>query len=379
MRHAIATLALLTALLAAEAAAVQWLPATVRLSDGRSLTGEVYVPGGRLRIYDEGKKRRYSVRLGEMTRLENRIEREGTAEKWLFRETGLDDKIRTGRHYPVREYRTRVGFADGRSVEGHLVAKTLYVRTNGGRQRFILCRKQEGDVGQDLSELTYVRSIQLHGGGTGVRGTIEGAIRAPEGETVRRVLALNTDASYAVDATWDPATRTFRAEGCTAGSWDLVVVTNRAVYARFGLEEEEGAGRLHGEQVGRVQRWVDRLRDFFHDQRILYAAGDESRLLALIWKDRRGGTTLRGMGRLHRYEVWAMHRPANQWQIGKRMFLWRTAAADGDLQRLPVVICPALSGHELSREDPKVKVTVELQRSQAEPIPEPPRPERGKD
>ncbi len=360
-------------LASAPAAAIEWLPATVHLSDGSALVGRVAVPGDSILIHVEAQGRRFSVRLAEMQAIENVIETQSMERKWIFKESGLDDKIYTGEHFPVRHYLTNVTFHDGRRLSGHMIAKTLYVEANEERHRFILRQKQEGDVDEDLTDLTYVRSVVFSDEGAGARGTIEGALELPFGEQLQKVLAINRDKLFSVEARFNANAGTFRVGDCTEGTYDIVVVTNKAIYAGFSRERDEGAGRLDSEAVADIQPWVDKLRDFFHSQKILYGAGNRERAFVLIWKERRGGTTLGGLERLHRYDVWAMHKPKAEWQIEKRMYLWRVPSGDVGLEPLDVVVVPALGGHSISAEADSRDLRIQLLRSEEPPIPPPAR------
>jgi len=353
------------------AAGAEWMPATVRLSDGTTVTGSVYIPDDRIQIYDETVKRRYTVRPAELKRIETIIEKQGLEEKWLFRESGLDDKVRTGRYYPVREYRTRATFHDGRQVNGHVIAKTVYVKTGEKKLRYILRHKHEGEVGEHLSDLLYVRSIDFLPEGAGARGTIEGTLALPTGEVIRRIIAVNRDKLFSAEATFNAASGRFRVANCTEGTYDLSVVTNRAVYTYFSREKDEGAARLDTDEVAQIQAWVDKLRDFFHSQTIVYAAGNPERAFALVWEERRGGTTLPGLELLHRYDIWAMHRPKEQWQIEKRFFLWRAVSRDLTLEKLDIVVSPELGGHTISADVQTVELETTLQRNK-EPLVPPP-------
>ncbi|KPK65295.1 MAG: hypothetical protein AMK73_03320 [Planctomycetes bacterium SM23_32] len=361
--------ALLCAAFAAAAQELQWLPATVELSDGTVLEGGVHVTDGAVIIHNEAQGRRYTVRAAEMARLEQTIERQSMEEKWLFRESGLDDKVYTGQVYPVRHYTTRITFHDGRQLEGHIVAKTLHVKTGDGTQRFILRRKDEGKVGQTLEDLLYVRSVTFQQEGPGVRGTIEGTLHPPEGERLQQVMAVNRDKLFSVEVAFNPFSGEFRAADCTEGTYDLIVVTDKAIYLYFSRERDEGAARMDAAQVTELQAWVDRLREFFHEQRIVYAAGNDQRAFVLVRKERHGGMTLQGAELIRRYDVWAMHKPGEEWQIEKRMFLRRLVSETPTVPRRDVVITPALGGHTLSAQVDSLELEVTLARNSEPPVP----------
>jgi len=357
------------------AAEREWLPASVSLSDGTVLAGRVHVTGGAIVLHNEAQARRYTVRTAEIKALENTIERQGMEEKWIFRESGLDDKVYTGQTYPVRHYLTRVTFHDGRRLEGHLVPKTIYVESGGRRQRFILRAQQEGKVGQTLQDLPYVRSIAFSAEGGGVRGTIEGTLLLADQEQLQRLLAVNRDGLFSIDGAFHPLRGTFRVADCTEGAYDLIAVTDRAIYAGFSRERDEGCARLDSAQVAEMQAWVDALRDFFHEQTILYAAGDERRAFALVRQERHGGTTLQGAELVRRYEVWAMHKPAGEWQIEKRMFLHRLVSEQAVVERRRLTVVPALGGHRIGAGVESLTLPIDLTVKGEAPVPPPPQPQ----
>jgi len=365
-------------LLARATAAVEWVPATVELSDGSAVTGKACLTGDSLIIHNEAQARRYTVRTAEIAGIETAIEKQSMEAKWIFKESGLDDKIYTGETFPVRYYVTTVTFHDGRKLTGHIVPKTLYVESDGQRQRFILRRKDEGKVGEMLDDLLYVRSVTFSEAGSGARGTIEGTVIYAPGEKLQKVLAVNRDKLFSVVSGFNQVSGRFRIGDCTEGTYDLVIVTDRAVYVCFSRERDEGAGRLDADAVAEIQAWVEKLRDFFHTQKIAYAAGNEERAFALVMKERRGGTTLPGAELIRRCDVWAMHKPRDEWQIEKRFFVYRIVSEDLSPEPRRVVVLPALGGHRVSAQAQEIDLEIRLRPTEEEPIPPPKRAEAGK-
>lgn len=340
------------------AAAVDWTPATVRLSDGTTLQGDAYITNGRILLMNEAQKRRYSIRTEEMARIETSTEEQTMEEKWIFKESGLDDKVFTGKYYPVRHYMTKITFHDGREVEGHIIAATLYVKVEGEKQRFILRRKDEGKVDQKPEDLLYVEKIIFGDAGAGVRGTISGTVTPPQGEKLEKVLALNRTKLICIEARLEGGPGVFRFTDCTEGTYDLLVVTDRAVYLYMSRENDDGARRLDAAMVASINEWQARLRDFFHKREVVYAAGDEAQLFALVRMERYGGTTLAGAEMVRRYEIWATHMPQDEWQIEKRFFIYRVLSGDRDLPRRKICLDPALGGHKISAENPELKLSL---------------------
>ncbi len=360
-------MALLLAL--APAATAEWLPGTVTLSDGTSIQGEVYVTNDRILIQNDAQAKRYTVRTDEMARLENMVEKQSMEEKWIFKESGLDEKVYLGQYYPARQYMTEVTFHDGRTLQGHMIAATLYVRNDDGRSRFIMREKEDGKVGQKLDDLVYVQSVAFSTEGAGALGTIGGQIQVPPGERLVKVMALNRDRLFSVEGRFRADGRAYSIPDCTEGTYDLIVLTDRAIYVDFSLERQEGSRRLDAEAVRQIQTWVNGLRDFFHSQTVTYAAGSPKRTFALVRQERRGGTTLAGLELLHRYEVWAMSRPKDQWLVDKRFFLWRVPSQDAALKPLRVVVDPALGGHAVSAHAPDVRLDLQLATKGEDAIP----------
>lgn len=357
------------AMLAQTAMAAEWLPAVVELSDGTSVRGRVHITNDAVIIHNEAQQRRYTVRTAEIKMLQNAVERQSMEEKWLFRESGLDDKVYIGQYYPVRHYVTRITFHDGRQLTGHIIPKTLYVESGGKKRRFVLRRKDEGKVGQTLEDLLYVRAITFIKEGAGARGTIEGTLQLPAGEKLQKVLAVNRGKLFSVVAGLDPSSGKFRVADCTEGTYDLVVISDRAVYLYFSREQDKEAGRLDAEAVAQIQSWVDKLRDFFHTQTIVYAAGNEKRLFALVRKERHSGTTLKGAQLVRRWDVWAMHKPGDEWQIEKRFYVWRNVSQDPAMKRRDIVVTPALGGHRISAGAESVELQIRLGPNRQKPVP----------
>jgi hypothetical protein len=351
--------------------AAEWLPAKVSLSDGRTMEGRVSATGDSIVIFNDAQARRQTVRMVEIARLDTSIESQSMEEKWIFKESGLDDKIFLGQFYPVRRYVTKITFHDGRALEGHIVPATLYTEVDGERDRQILRFKDEGKVGQKLDDLLYVRSVVFAGEGAGARGTIEGTISVPKDEKLQQALAINRDKLFSIPVALNAASGGFKAADCTEGVYDLIVLTDRSIYVYFSREQDAKCSRLDTGQVAQIQEWIARLREFFHTQEIVYAAGNEDRTFALVRMERHGGTTLQGAELIRRYEVWALYKAPGEWQIEKRMFLDRLVTGDAAVRQRRIVVSPVLGGHCISAEADDLKLELKLAPNREPVIPEP--------
>ena len=177
---------LLLGALAAPADAIEWRQGTVTFSSDRTVNGKVYVLRDSLYVYDLASQERRNVAVGNIKRIEMVVRDEKMAKKWYFKESGSDEKIYTGDRYPVRRFYVRITFHDGSTLRGKPISRTVYVQTEEGREHYKLGQKQEGEVGQKLKDLVYLKSITFGEGGPGVTGSITASIRAPSGERVQR-------------------------------------------------------------------------------------------------------------------------------------------------------------------------------------------------
>ncbi|MBN1910443.1 MAG: hypothetical protein JW818_11935 [Pirellulales bacterium] len=142
-------------------------PGYVEMSDGQVTRGLVYLTRDvRLKIYDEKLRRQREVPLRAVKRIEAKVKREWNEREWRFKELAADEKYFTGRTYPAREYLYTITLTDGRTITGPLSA-IVYVSPSGGYQpdiepkRFLLHKRDKGEVGTELKSLLYVRRVVL--------------------------------------------------------------------------------------------------------------------------------------------------------------------------------------------------------------------------
>lgn len=138
-------------------------PGYVELSDGSVKPGSLYLTrDARLRLYDDSLKRQRDVPLSAVKKIEATVEKEWLEKEWRFKEAANDEKVFTGRTYPAREYQYAITLNDGRTITGPLAA-IFYVQTESEREplRFLLHKRDKGELDQSLSQLLYVRRIEL--------------------------------------------------------------------------------------------------------------------------------------------------------------------------------------------------------------------------
>ena len=138
------------------------VPGYVELSDGSVHPGRVYLTREtKLKIFDEPEKKFRDVPLRVVKTIDCAVLKEWVEREWRFKENANDEKVYTGRNYPSREYVHTITLDDGRSIRGPLQA-IVYVQPEEGKaMRYLLHKRDKGEVGMDLKALTYVRSVRL--------------------------------------------------------------------------------------------------------------------------------------------------------------------------------------------------------------------------
>ncbi len=151
------------------------IPGYLEMSDGKVHPGAVFLTRDkRLKIYDGTLKRQREIPLRVVKQIECKVLKEWMEKEWRFKELALNEKYYTGRQYPSREYAYTITLHDDRTITGPL-AEIVYVKPyldpkatpSGGyqpeakEQRFLLHKRDKGEIGDDLKSLTYVRLIRL--------------------------------------------------------------------------------------------------------------------------------------------------------------------------------------------------------------------------
>ena len=338
-----------------------WREAEVSMSDGRTVAGQVALVNDQLIIHNEAQKKKYTVRLAEMKQFESLMEKESMEKKWFFKEDGRDEKVYTGEVYPVRYFNTRVTFGDGRTLEGHIIGTTALLKVgDDAPERFFLNRQMEGKVGERLDDLVYVRRIAFKGEAGGVLGSIGGTVLLPAGEKLLGVTAIHCqdDLSLSAELARNGA---FKLTECPQGTYDLVVLSDRAIYAGFSAEKAAGGARLGAETLKEISDWAKNVRDFFDAHDPLYGAGNRDRAYVLVRMERgrERVNTLQAGTMFRRYEVWLMERPEDEWVIDQRFLLGRQRAGE-EIPRERMEIRPELAGHKISAEHSELTLSLVL-------------------
>ena len=150
------------------------MPGYVELSDGKVCAGQVYLTrDARLKIFDEQLQRQREVPLAAVKQIDCKVQKEWMEKEWKFKELAKDEKMYTGREYPSREYVHTITLGDGRTISGEL-SGIVYVQPPAhaspkpgeyrpaiAAEKYLLHKRDKGEIGQDLKSLLYVKSVKL--------------------------------------------------------------------------------------------------------------------------------------------------------------------------------------------------------------------------
>ena len=150
------------------------VPGYIEMSDGKIYPGSIYMTlDKRLKIYDEKTTRQREVPLRVVRQIDCWVLEEWMEKEWRFKELALNEKYYTGREYPAREYRHTITLQDGRMIAGTL-AEIVFVRPfaespQPGQpveaslkpQRFLLHKRDKGEINTQIKALKYVKLIKL--------------------------------------------------------------------------------------------------------------------------------------------------------------------------------------------------------------------------
>jgi len=175
------------------------VPGYVELSDGSIHCGQLYLTRDKsLQVMDEKMQRQRDVPLRVVKQIDCQVKKEWLEKEWKFKELAKDEKMYTGRSYPAREYTHTITLNDGRTIEGEL-SGIIYAqpptykttqrdtyRPQADPQRFLLHKRDKGEMGTELKSLIYVKLVKL-----GEEALKEGQQKAsgktaPDGKTSKK-------------------------------------------------------------------------------------------------------------------------------------------------------------------------------------------------
>jgi hypothetical protein len=131
------------------------------MSDGKTFTGSfTTTPEQPVRIYDTAKKEYRDVPFKLIKSLEAHVLWEREEREWKFKDTGSDIKEYSGKTYPARETEYTMTLLNDQQIIG-AVDVPLYFQSDNGQKLFVIHKRDKGDVGQTLKDLTYVAKVEF--------------------------------------------------------------------------------------------------------------------------------------------------------------------------------------------------------------------------
>jgi hypothetical protein len=162
------------------------IPGYIELSDGSVHPGRIYLTRDkRLQVYDEKLQRQREVPLEAVKQIECAVKREWMEKEWKFKESTTDEKMFTGRSYPVREYQHTITLPSGQTITGPL-SGIVYVQPpsqSSARpepEQFILNKRNKGEAGTKLESLVFVKQVKLG------KEALEEGVKAFEAQRVKK-------------------------------------------------------------------------------------------------------------------------------------------------------------------------------------------------
>lgn len=152
------------------------LPGYIELSDGSIHYGRIYLTRDkRLKIRDTtlAEERQREVPLQVVKQIQCTVKKEWMEKEWRFKELALNEKLYTGRSYPVRECEHTITLRDDRTIKGELSGIVYLIpgdigppkpgepREDVAPEHYLIHKDQKGTPGQTLREIVYVKTIKL--------------------------------------------------------------------------------------------------------------------------------------------------------------------------------------------------------------------------
>jgi len=320
------------------------VPGALTLADGTVHLGILRTTVGKpLRLFDLKAKRRFDLRLTEIQRLRVHVAKEEQYRIWRWVEDGSREKVFTGESYPMREYETEITLTSGEVRRGHLVG-VLYLYPKGKNKplKFILRHKDKGEIGETLSDLSYVETLVLDTSGTEGKGaSIRLTVTPADLLVAAHALPRGRDRSVEGRMSRTPGVVTF--PSLIPDVYDLAVVSEERIDVALFVGKD-GAKPPDEATMKLIRERANEIVDFFEVKEVLAAVQSGAKIRALVRKSRTGKTSMGGDRTFRRWEVWSMHKGGDRWLVDHRSFVFREHGEGLPAPR-QAVLAPALGGH----------------------------------
>jgi hypothetical protein len=135
---------------------------TVTLNNGGVLKGEIWTTlETPFRVWVEERKAYEDVDLSLVKGVEVKVAAQSLEEDWRWLKEGSDQKVYSGKKYPLVELGYVFTLVNGQTVEGGVVAPVYVVEENGKRHSLALYKKYKGKLDETMGDVAYIKSIEL--------------------------------------------------------------------------------------------------------------------------------------------------------------------------------------------------------------------------
>jgi hypothetical protein len=139
---------------------------TIVLNNGQKVDGRIWTTlATPLRVWVEATKSYVDVDLGEVSRVDVKVLHESMEDDWRWLKEGSDQKIFSGKKYPLVELEYAFRLINGQTVEGGVVGPIYVLDTAEKKHALALYKKYKGKLDETLKDVAYIKSMELKGAG----------------------------------------------------------------------------------------------------------------------------------------------------------------------------------------------------------------------
>jgi hypothetical protein len=324
-------------------------PDRMVLSDGRSLTGEVFSAGDApLRVFDTGAKKFRRFPLAEVVRISLSVKKAVMVDKFTFRELGWDEKLYSGKAFPRIDFQAAVTLTTGETVRGHILG-VLYIESGEDLEKFVLTKYLRGRVGQKIEDLVYVREVVFPARHTGKGGLVQGTLQGNRNpgkvffeHGSGKLFLISHASSILAPVPLDPKGR-FRAAHLRAGVYDFFWIADDRIVFHLSPPPDPG-GPITADVRQALEKRVQEIEGFFTQKTIVHCAGGDKAVRVVVLMVRTEKSTYKKMKdpRFHRFDLWTLRKVGERWFVDTRVFLARGKDEKGGTASQRVLV-PATS------------------------------------
>ena len=139
---------------------------TVTLNNGETLTGQIWTTlETPLRVWVDATKSYVDVDFSDVAHIDVKVLHESMEDDWRWLKEGSDQKIFSGKKYPLVELEYAFTLVNGQKIEGGVVAPIYMLDAAGKKHALALYKKYKGKLDETLKDVAYIKTIELKGAG----------------------------------------------------------------------------------------------------------------------------------------------------------------------------------------------------------------------